>query len=83
MLQALFVSSGYEVVFAKNGVEALTSLREADIPQLAILDWMMPGKSGIDVCRELRQESPSQPTYIILLTSKDRKEDIAWRVSSP
>ena len=76
MLQAALLNSGYEVVAAVDGTTALAALQEPDAPQLAVLDWMMPGMSGVDVCRRVRQGAVSQPTYIILLTSKSEKEDI-------
>ena len=45
-------------------------------PKLAILDWVMPGLSGVDVCRRARTIETSQPPYIILLTSLDQKADV-------
>jgi CheY-like chemotaxis protein len=53
-----------------------------EAPQLAILDWMMPGKDGVDICRQVRQASPSKPTYIILITAKGRKEDVVSGLDS-
>ena len=76
MLQAVFMNSGHEVVATEDGASALAALQEEDAPKLAVLDWMMPEMSGVDVCRRVRQEAMSQPTYIILLTSRDKKEDI-------
>jgi sigma-B regulation protein RsbU (phosphoserine phosphatase) len=67
---------GYEVVVACDGSEAWRAFQTDDSPRLAILDWMMPGMDGMEVCRKVR-ESGAPMVYIILLTAKDRKEDIA------
>ncbi len=67
---------GHEVVVAQDGVEALALFQLKDAPPLAILDWMMPGLDGIEVCRKVRQIPTSTPTYIILLTAKGGKDDI-------
>jgi len=66
---------GYEVRVAADGTEAWQVLESADRPEMAILDWMMPGLSGVDVCRRVRERMPEAGTYLILLTSKDRMED--------
>jgi len=76
MLEALLRKWGYEPVVTCDGEQAWQILRAPEAPSMAILDWMMPGKDGVDICRQVRQSSPSTPTYIILLTSKERKEDI-------
>ena len=76
VLEATLVKWGHEVTVAINGDEALTVLRSADAPSLAILDWMMPGKDGVEVCGMVRQSESATPTYIILLTAKTEKEDI-------
>lgn len=68
---------GHEAVIAYNGGEAWDVLKHEDAPQLAILDWMMPELNGLEVCRRVRQTAQSTPTYIILLTAKNSKEDAA------
>src|SRR5439155_18179048 len=45
---------GYDVVIARDGHEAMGFMRSANAPALAVLDWMMPGMDGIEVCRRLR-----------------------------
>jgi CheY-like chemotaxis protein len=67
---------GHEVVIAKDGAEAWAGLQRDDAPRLAILDWMMPGTDGVEVCRRLRQRQSTTPTYTILLTAKSSKEDV-------
>ena len=61
---------------ACDGVEALEQLQHDDAPALAILDWMMPGLTGPEVCRRIRQRAREPYTYILLLTSKSQKEDL-------
>lgn len=67
LLRAAISQWRFEIVEAKNGEEAWDILQKTDAPQLLILDWMMPKLSGLDLCKRIRQELPSQP-YIILLT---------------
>lgn len=67
---------GHEVVSTANGDEALAALQSPDAPRLAILDWVMPGMDGLEVCKRLREVETRLPTYIIFLTVLDRKKDI-------
>ena len=70
---------GYEVVLAKDGKEAWSSLQNEGI-KLAILDWMMPEINGIQLCKKIRQNDhlgkDQEYTYIILLTAKDEQKDL-------
>jgi DNA-binding response OmpR family regulator len=76
ILQSLLLKWGYEVVVTHNGVEAWEVIQGEEAPLLALLDWMMPGMDGAEVCHKVRQSDRLKPIYIILLTAKDRKEDI-------
>ncbi|MCW3098665.1 MAG: protein serine/threonine phosphatase [Chthonomonadaceae bacterium] len=76
LLQALLVKAGYEVVAAEEGEEAWRILQMEDAPRLAILDWLMPGMDGPEICRKVRERAAAPYVYLLLLTSKDRKEDI-------
>jgi phosphoserine phosphatase RsbU/P len=76
LLESSLVRSGYDVVCASDGDEAWRILRGADAPRLAILDWMMPGRDGIDVCRQLRGEDQPHYVYVLLVTTRTRTEDI-------
>ena len=51
---------GHEVLVARNGDEAWQALQQEDAPQLAILDWMMPGMDGVQICREVRGRAEGQ-----------------------
>jgi len=75
MLEARLVKWGYEVVVVCDGNEAWEVLQGDDAPQLAILDWMMPGMDGVEVCRNVRERESDSHIYIILLTAKARKKE--------
>lgn len=66
---------GHEVVAVDNGTAAITVLLSSNGPRLAILDWMMPGADGLEVCREIRQRS-EEYVYVILLTARDNADDM-------
>jgi CheY-like chemotaxis protein len=76
LLQRMLNSWGYTVESYANGIDAWQALQAADVPPLVLLDWMMPGMDGVQVCRNLRQLTASPPTYIMLLTARGRSEDI-------
>lgn len=76
MLEATLASWGYHPVTAADGLEAWNLLQSPTAPPLAVLDWMMPGLDGIEVCRRLRATAAPQPTYVILLTARDAKADV-------
>ena len=57
MLQSLLEKWGFDVVATSDGTEALMILQEDDPPLLAILDWMLPGVSGPEICRRLSSGS--------------------------
>jgi DNA-binding response OmpR family regulator len=76
ILQLTLTACGFEIITAKDGDQAWTILQREDTPRLAVLDWMMPGMDGLEVCRLVRQSQSTTPTYIILLTAKGRKSDI-------
>ena len=76
MLQAVLTKWGYEVVVAGDGIEAARILEEEDAPTLAVLDWMMPGLEGPQVCRRVREQLNRPYTYILLLTARNQKGDL-------
>jgi two-component system, cell cycle response regulator len=67
---------GYQVTVACDGVQAWDALQQEGAPKMALLDWMMPGMDGVQVCEEVRKRAPEPYVYILLLTAKDRKEDV-------
>ena len=74
LLQYNLDKEGYEVVVASDGEEALTLVSEK-LPDLVVLDWMLPKVSGIEVCRRLRQRSESRNVPIIMLTARGEESD--------
>ena len=76
VLEAMLKNWAYDLVVTATGLEAWEALQAEDAPQLAVLDWMMPGMDGVDVCRNLRSTMPTKPVYIILLTAKAEKNNI-------
>jgi CheY-like chemotaxis protein len=73
---------GYEVVVARDGTEAWAQLKLDDAPRLAVVDWMMPGLEGPEVCRRVRALARPVPTYLILLTAKGGADDIVTGLES-
>ncbi len=67
---------GYDVVVASDGIEAARILQEPDAPKLAVLDWLMPGLDGVQLCRQLREQKGESYTYILLLTAKHTQRDV-------
>ena len=76
MLKAMVTRAGYEPVVTGDGLSAYELLIKPGVPKLALLDWMMPGMDGVEICRKVRELKSDEPTYIILLTSRDDKKDI-------
>jgi len=77
ILEAFLTKRHYQVVSTTNGDDALRLLSREDAPRLAILDWVMPGMEGTQVCRKLREQSGDKPyIYILLLTSRTEKADL-------
>ncbi len=72
----------YEVQVARDGQAAWELLKQEDAPRLAILDWIMPGLEGPEVCRRVRSLARPMPTYIILLTAKGNPNDIVAGLES-
>lgn len=76
IMERMLQQIGYEVGVAANGHDALERLLAADGPRLALLDWMMPGLDGPQVCRRLRTAGDRRYVYVTLLTSRDSSEDL-------
>lgn len=75
-LEFLLQRAGYEVSLARDGLEALALVREVR-PQLLLLDVMMPGKTGFEVCQELRADESLAGLRVLMLTAKGRDTDVA------
>jgi two-component system phosphate regulon response regulator PhoB len=74
LLQYNLEKEGYDVALAVDGEEALMLVNER-LPDLIVLDWMMPKISGIEVCRRLRSRSDSRNVPIVMLTARGEESD--------
>ncbi|MGO8792158.1 MAG: response regulator [Terriglobia bacterium] len=66
---------GYDVTAVEDGTRAWEALQANPAPQLAILDWLMPGLDGIEICRRIRNSPRTSPIYLVLLTARRGQED--------
>ncbi len=76
MLRTMLTRWGYEALIARSGTEAWRILQSEDAPRLAILDWMMPGMDGVEICRRVRSANREPYIYILLLTARTESEDL-------
>lgn len=82
MLEATLRRWGYQVVTARDGLEALRILREPDAPKLVVIDWLMPGLDGVELCHEIRSRGSEPYTYILLITGRRGQEDVVVGLSA-
>ena len=75
-LEYLMKREGHQVLLARNGIEALELIRR-ERPALVLLDVMMPGKNGYEVCQAVRADEALAGIKILMLTAKGRDTDIA------
>jgi diguanylate cyclase (GGDEF)-like protein len=76
MLKTFLTKWGYQIVVVSDGLEAWKVLQGEDRPRLALLDWMMPNMDGVEICRAIREKKPDPYIYLLLLTSRDQKQDV-------
>ena len=74
LLQYNLEAEGFRVSLAQRGDEAEVAIRE-EPPDLIILDWMLPGLSGIELCRRLRSGKTDRPIPILILTARGEEQD--------
>ena len=82
LLEKALEKAGYEIVAVDNGKRALHELEREDSPRLALLDWMMPELDGVEVCRLIRAKKEQPYFYLILLSSKESKQEIVEGLES-
>jgi phosphoserine phosphatase RsbU/P len=82
LLEATLHKWGHEVVVTADGAAAWQALQDPGAPALAILDWMMPGLDGLEVCRRVRQARGLEQTYLILLTALTKKNNVVTGLAS-
>jgi two-component system cell cycle response regulator len=73
---------GYEVISAKNGFDVWEILLGGGAPRMMILDWIMPGMDGVEICKRLRSRKDDPYTYIILVTIQDQIEKLAEGITA-
>lgn len=76
ILETLLDSWGYEVISVKDGAAAITELSKQEAPSIAIIDWQMPKVNGLEVCKHLANRKNGKYVYTILLTGRNKHEDI-------
>ena len=82
LLEKTLERAAYAVTTVADGRRAVEVLSKPDAPRLALLDWMMPGLDGPGVCREIRKHREQGYVYMILLTSRESKQDIVAGLES-
>lgn len=82
VLAAVLRAAGYQCVLASNGHDAWDILQSPDSPQIAFLDWMMPGIDGLEVCRRIRERGGSEYTYVTIVSARNKHQDIAYGFQS-
>jgi DNA-binding response OmpR family regulator len=75
-LKVILSKASYEVEEARDGLEAWGALQGPDAPRLVILDWMMPGMDGVQLCQKIRERAERYYVYILMLTARRQKQDI-------
>jgi diguanylate cyclase (GGDEF)-like protein len=76
MLRTMLKKWGYQPVEASDGATACSLLESDDAPRLAIMDWMMPGMDGVEICRKVRAAAREPYIYIVLLTARTESQDL-------
>ena len=74
LLQYNFESEGYECQVARDGEAGVMAIEER-IPDLVVLDWMLPNLSGVEVCRQVRRSAKHKSLPVIMLTAKGEEQD--------
>ena len=68
LLQATLAKWNHSIVATNDGFEAWEALQKDDVPPMAILDWMMPGIDGVQVCRSIKQDSATAHAHVVAMT---------------
>jgi diguanylate cyclase (GGDEF)-like protein len=74
-LEVFLGSMDYEVISCRDGLEAWEAIQSENAPNLLVLDWMMPGMDGVEICHKIRKQAREPYTFIILLSSKGEQND--------
>lgn len=82
LLESILIRWGYVVIVTCDGNEAWKAIQDGNVPDVAILDWIMPRMDGLELCRKIRSKYFNKPIYIIMLTVKGQKNDIIEGLSN-
>jgi DNA-binding response OmpR family regulator len=82
LLRVHLENQRFEVLEAKDGMEALRFFDKPDAPSLAIVDWKMPKMDGIEFCKRIRNDLQIEHCYIIFLTVKNQEDDVIQGLDS-
>ena len=81
-LEKILSEWGFEVESFRDGNKTLARLSEPDPPRLCILDWVMPGMEGTELCRRIRETFPEESFYLIILTAKQGIDNVIEGLSA-
>ena len=76
VLKSFLVKWDYDVAVVTDGMAALRILEADDTPRLAVLDWMMPGMEGVQICQRIRERKDRPYVYVLLLSARSEKRDL-------
>ena len=76
VLKSFLLKWDYDVEVVTDGMAALRILESEDAPRLAVLDWMMPGMEGVQICQRIRERKNRPYMYVLLLTARNEKRDL-------
>jgi diguanylate cyclase (GGDEF)-like protein len=76
LVQTTLTQPENDIVLARDGIEAWNAIQSENPPELIILDWMMPGMDGLQICRLVRSRAGGPYVYILILTANDRQEEV-------
>lgn len=75
-LSSLIMNWGFDIIKANNGLDAVAILESTPPPDMALLDWEMPGLLGIEVCEKIRKMKDLKNLYVMMITARDEKKDM-------
>ena len=82
LLESTLEKAGHDVVACIDGDSAVKAYQDDSSIEMAILDWMMPEKDGVEVCKSIKNNEDNPFTYVIMLTAKNKAEDLSEALSS-
>ena len=78
VLEIVLKKMEYEIISVTSGLDAIDVMLESDAPDLILLDWMMPGLDGIEICKKIRKMPNAANKYIVFITTKVTKSDMDY-----